>query len=218
MTSIFRILLPCLCAVVLFLTVLPAQPVLADSAGDVLQKIRERAKAWGEIVDIIKSNPDQRMRIAAFEEAVKSGDPELRLSAMEAAFASDDKRLRKAALRHHLNAANEIRVDFLVKDDPSVIEDKFYSAFHGLLFHEIKVDNANDAISVDEHFWSGTLIQDGFDMTFNSRGFAQCVLTMRLADARRMTGRMNCVLHNKRWLRETEGQNKVQLPATVSLH
>jgi hypothetical protein len=88
-------------------------------ASDVLAKIRERAQARNEIINIIRSSDDRSLRIAAFEEAVKADDPELRLSALTAAFESDEVRLRKSAMRHYLNAARAIRIDFVLPDDAS---------------------------------------------------------------------------------------------------
>jgi hypothetical protein len=193
-------------------------PALASSASDVLQRIKERAKAWSEIVEIIKSGDSMMLRIAAFEEAVRGNDPELRLSAMHAAFESDSIRLKKAALRQYFKEAEQIPVQLELPSRPSLIQDKFYGAFHGLTFRDVKVDDGNDLVSVDDQFWSGRLVQDGVDMIYNRPGFASCDLTMRIASPNLMTGGLDCVLRSNRWLRETEGANKVQLPATIALY
>lgn len=195
-----------------------ALPALASSASDILQRIKERAKAWSEIVEIIKSGDSMMLRIAAFEEAVRGNDPELRLSAMQAAFESDSTRLKKAALRQYFKEAEQIPVELELPSRPSLIQDKFYGAFHGLTFRDVKVDDSNDLISVDDRFWSGQLVQDGVDMIYNRAGFASCDLKMRIASPNLMTGGLDCVLRNNSWLRETEGANKVQLPATISLY
>ena len=207
-----------------FASYFPLTPGPATAQSDLVLKIKERAKERAEVIELIKSSEDAGLRLSAFEEAVKSNDPELRLSAMGVAFASKDKRLRKAALRHFLNDRPELRLEFLLPDNADKAQQLLFNEHQALRFKQIKVDPQTDIITFDKRenqFWSGQLIDDGIDLTFKRpRGTGQtlnCILKLRIANASRMTGQLDCVIKARRMLQKSDGKNRGVLPVKVNL-
>ena len=207
-----------------FASYFPLTPGPAMAQSDLILKIKERAKARDEIIELIKSSTEPGLRLAAFEEAVRSDDPELRLSAMGVAFSSNDKRLRKAALRHFLNDRPELRLEFLLPDNADKAQQLLFDQHQALRFMKIKVDPRTDIITFDKYknqFWSGHLIDDGIDLTFKRpRGSGEtlrCILKLRIASASLMTGQLDCVIKARRMLKKSGGKNRGVLPVKVSL-
>ncbi len=198
-----------------------ASPAPAQS--DVLQKIKDRAETRRAIVGLIASGDDTGTRIAAFEEAVRGDDAELRLSAMDAALSSQQPRLRKAALRYFLNGRPELRTEFILPDGANKGQQLLYNKHQALRFMKITVDPQTDIITFGRRkndFWSGQLVDDGFDLTFaRPRPYSEtlnCIMKMRLAGAKELTGNLDCVIKDETWRRQT-GMDHAVIPVRIKL-
>jgi len=186
---------------------LSPRPALAEAS--LLERIQERAKLRGEILELLKSN-DPEMVLAAFEEAVAGEDPELRLSAFEVAFSSKDPRLRKAALRHFLDGRAELRMEVVLPDRPDKAQQLLFDSYHGYRFETLKIDPKSDILTFDQRAnkdWSGQLVEDGFDLTLSTRtstyGWLNCVMNMRIADPKQLTGQFDCTITGQELMQKT---------------
>ncbi len=69
------------------------------SASEIIEQARERARNIEEFKSVL-NDPDQNVRLAAFEVMVTNGDPLMRELALDTGFASTDQVLRGLAFKH----------------------------------------------------------------------------------------------------------------------
>jgi len=84
---------------VLLLSIFAAPPAFADELDDLMEQARERGKYYDRIRTIINTEPDQNVRLAAFDLMVQSEDPHVKSIAIEAGLASTDHLLQAAAFK-----------------------------------------------------------------------------------------------------------------------
>ncbi|MEQ8859936.1 MAG: hypothetical protein RIC56_14935 [Pseudomonadales bacterium] len=79
------------------------------SAAEIIEQARARARQIDEIKQVL-NDPDQTVRLAAFEAMVGSGDPLMRELALDAGFASSDEVLRGQALKHAILGLEQLSI------------------------------------------------------------------------------------------------------------
>tara|TARA_R110000823_G_C15944668_1_gene500789 strand:+ start:488 stop:1102 length:615 start_codon:yes stop_codon:yes gene_type:complete len=77
------------------------------SAADIIAKARERARNIEEFKGVL-NDPDQNVRLAAFEVMVTNGDPLMRELALDTGFASTDQVLRALAFKYAVLGLEQI--------------------------------------------------------------------------------------------------------------
>jgi hypothetical protein len=190
---------------------------------NILDRIQEKAKLRQQVIDLIKSK-DPGIALAAFEEAANDDDPELRLDAFDVAFASEDPKLRKSALRHFLDGRSELRIDVVLPDRPDKGQQYLYDTYHGYRFKTLAIDPKSDILSFDKaanRDWSGQLVEDGFDLSLDTLtstyGRLLCVMTVRIADAQKLTGHVDCNFKGDELLQQTGKVTHAIIPVVITM-
>jgi hypothetical protein len=89
--------------------VFSADALAQASAADIIEEARARARQVEELKQIL-NDPDQNVRLAAFEAMVASDDPLMRELALDAGLASTDQVLRGMALRHAVLSLKQLNI------------------------------------------------------------------------------------------------------------
>lgn len=87
----------------------------AQSAAEVIEQARARARQVEEIKQVL-NDPDQNVRLAAFEAMVGSDDPLMRELALDAGLNSTDQVLRGMALRHAVLGLAQLTISLEVDE------------------------------------------------------------------------------------------------------
>lgn len=82
---------------------------LAASAAEIVEQARERARQIDEIKQVL-NDPDQNVRLAAFEAMMTSGDALMRELALDTGMASTDQVLRGMALKHAILSRDQLTI------------------------------------------------------------------------------------------------------------
>lgn len=94
------------------------------SAAQIVEQARERARQLDEIKQVL-NDPDQNVRLAAFEAMVDSGDPLMRELALDAGIASTDQVLRGLALKYAVLSLEQLNITLsLDPDAPKEVQEK----------------------------------------------------------------------------------------------
>lgn len=91
------------------LTTLCIEAMAQPSAADIVEQARERARQLDEIKQVL-NDPDQNVRLAAFEAMVSTGDPLMRELALDAGLASTDQVLRGLAFKHAVLGLSQLNI------------------------------------------------------------------------------------------------------------
>ena len=95
----------------------------AQSAAEIIEQARARARQVEEIKQVL-NDPDQNVRLAAFEAMVGSDDSLMRELALDAGLNSTDQVLRGMALRHAVLGLAQLTITLAVDTAaPKVIQD-----------------------------------------------------------------------------------------------
>lgn len=95
----------------------------AQSAAEIIEQARARARQVEEIKQVL-NDPDQNVRLAAFEAMVGSDDSLMRELALDAGLNSTDEVLRGMALRHAVLSLAQLTVTLAVDTAaPKAIQD-----------------------------------------------------------------------------------------------
>lgn len=87
-----------------------------DSIDDILEKARAKAQKIEKVKKILNQEPDQNVRLAAFDLLIQNGDPVEHEVALEAGLASADKLLQAAAFKEAIMSLD--RLHLLLKAAP----------------------------------------------------------------------------------------------------
>lgn len=90
----------------------------AQSAAEIIEQARARARQVEEIKQVL-NDPDQNVRLAAFEAMVGSDDSLMRELALDAGINSTDQVLRGLALRHAVLGLSQLTITLAVDDSAS---------------------------------------------------------------------------------------------------
>lgn len=90
----------------------------AQSAAEIVDQARARARQVEEIKKLL-DDPDQNVRVAAFDTMVGSDDPLMRDLALDAGLNSTDQVLRAVALRHTVLGLAQLTIALAVDDSQS---------------------------------------------------------------------------------------------------
>lgn len=103
----------------------PMGDVFAQTtAAEIIEKARERARQVDEIKQVL-NDPDQNVRLAAFEAMVGSDDPLMRELALDAGLSSTDQVLRGMALKHAVLNLAAIHVTLAVDESaPKPVQER----------------------------------------------------------------------------------------------
>lgn len=95
----------------------------AQSTAEIIEQARARARQVEEIKQVL-NDPDQNVRLAAFEAMVGSDDSLMRELALDAGMNSTDQVLRGMALRHAVLGLSQLTFTLAVDSSaPKVIQD-----------------------------------------------------------------------------------------------
>ena len=83
--------------------------VAQTSAADIVEQGRERARQLDEVKQVL-NDPDQSVRLAAFEAMVDSDDPLMRELALDTGLASTDQVLRGLALKYAVLGLEQLNI------------------------------------------------------------------------------------------------------------
>jgi hypothetical protein len=203
-------------AALLLLCLLPALPT--DLAGqDAALRARERAQLLSDF-EAMLDHSDANMRRAAFEEAMQSDDQALRTMAMDKALGGDDQNLQTAALRALLQERSELAVTVILPDRPTPPQEYTFERFHGLRIAQITLEG-------NELHWrhgaqrrTGQLAPGGFQLTTATSGSlvaGRCILSARVAEAKLLTGALECVFPGQ--MEREVGGTRATLPIRIDL-
>lgn len=94
------------------------------SAAQIVEQARERARQLDEIKQVL-NDPDQNVRLAAFEAMVDSGDPLMRELALDAGISSTDQVLRGLALKYAVLSLEQLNLTLTLDPAaPKEVQDK----------------------------------------------------------------------------------------------
>jgi hypothetical protein len=170
-----------------------SQPAVAqDSAADLLEKARAEAAEIEQMKKVINEEPDQNVRLAAFQLMVESSNPAMREIAIESGLASADKLMQSAAFKAAIMELD--RLHLVIRVDPEASDEirKQSQAF---------IDNQGDqyiipldgkdpnAGTFKKGYWAGEII--GTHLTYT---YGKSSGTLDLVDTDSLSG---SILHNK---------------------
>jgi hypothetical protein len=99
-------------------------PLAATDHAGTIDQIRDRARQMEESKQIL-SDPDQTVRLAAFEAMVLGDDDLMREMAIDAGLASTDELLRALALKHALLGLGQLSITLAVDESaPKAIQER----------------------------------------------------------------------------------------------
>ncbi len=94
------------------------------STAELIENARKRAREIQEIKQVL-ADPDQTVRLAAFDAMVGSGNATQREMALDAGLASTDSVLRNLAFKHALLGQDQISITLIVDTEASkVVQEK----------------------------------------------------------------------------------------------
>ncbi len=88
-----------------------------DSIDEILEKARAKAQTIEKLKKVLNEEPDQNVRLAAFNLLIENGDPVMHEVALEAGLASADKLLQSAAFKTAIMDLD--RLHLILKEYPS---------------------------------------------------------------------------------------------------
>ena len=86
---------------------MPAQ----ESMDSIMEKARAQAQEIEKLKKVLNEEPDQNVRLAAFNLMVENGDPTMRAVAIEAGLASADALLQAAAFKEAIMSLDRIHLE-----------------------------------------------------------------------------------------------------------
>ena len=90
-----------------------------DSADQILEKARARAAEIEKLKKVLNEEPDQNVRLAAFDLMISKGDSVMHEIAVEAGLASADKLLQAAAFKEAIMNLARLHLTLVVDPDAS---------------------------------------------------------------------------------------------------
>lgn len=90
-----------------------------DSVDQLLEKARAKASEIEKLKKVINEEPDQNVRLAAFDLMIKDGDNTMHEVAVEAGLASADKLLQAAAFKEAIMSLDRLHLTLAVDTDAS---------------------------------------------------------------------------------------------------
>jgi len=115
-------------------------PALSADKSDLLAKIRANAGQYNELKQLL-NNPDQSIRIAAFDGMVNSGDSALRNIALDEALANTDSTVQALALKEVIMDLDVLNFSMVLPENASEESKKVvkkWSSTYGLTFWKKK--------------------------------------------------------------------------------
>jgi hypothetical protein len=97
----------------LLLLALGPDAIAQQSTAEIIEQARARARQIEEVKQVL-NDPDQNVRLAAFEGMVSSDDPLMRELALDAGLASTDQVLRGVALKHAVMGLAQLSITLAV--------------------------------------------------------------------------------------------------------
>jgi len=95
-----------------------------QTTAEKIEAARQRAKEINEVKQVL-ADPDQAVRLAAFESMATSDDPVMRSMALDAGFASTDSLLRNTAFKYTVLGLEQIIITLIVDTKaPKEIQEK----------------------------------------------------------------------------------------------
>jgi len=174
-------------------------PVLSADKSDLLAKIRANAGQYNEFKQLL-NNPDQNIRIAAFDGMVNSGDSALRNIALDEALANTDSTLQALALKEIIMDLDVLNFSIVLPENASeeskAVVNKWTSSYGLTFFQKNKEEGVFSGKSTDsiqrtgsKKGFGGNL--SGLKVFFSSEGLA-CMGDVVLTAGAILKGTLAC--------------------------
>lgn len=200
-----------------------SSPLMALDLGS-LEAAQERAG----IIDRVKTllaDDSPSVRLAVFEEVMKSDDPVLRSLAFESAFSSDDETLQTAGLRQLLRDRSFLAVEVMSPTEPDQTQAYTYRLWRELMLEELRIDPATDEITGKFHSaannntyrFVGQLTRGGWRLELKAHNSYSCVLALTELSGVDLTGVLDCAIGSVMAGEKYAGGNSASLPIRIRL-
>jgi len=174
-------------------------PVLSADKSGLLSKIRANAGQYNEFKQLL-NNPDQSIRIAAFDGMVNSGDVALRNIALDEALANTDATLQAFAFKEIIM---DLRVlNFSIEKSEGISEEskkivKQWSSTYGLTFSSKQKNKEKGSFEGRTTDYSSSMKGNisGLELIFSSY-HQYCMGTVTLAAGAVLKGTLACPEYN----------------------
>lgn len=186
-----------------------------------LEAAQERAGVLDQ-VRLLLADDSASVRLAVFEEVMKSDDPVLRSMAMESALNSDDDRLATAALRQLFQDREYLSVELLEPRDPSQPQAYTFRVWRELMLSELRIDRATDELSgrfrsADANGrFVGHLTRSGWRIGMSRHGF-DCTLELAQLGGVDLSGALECAISGVHARENNAGGRGATLPFRIRL-
>ncbi|HLV18810.1 MAG TPA: hypothetical protein VKY70_15245 [Pseudomonas sp.] len=205
--------------IALLLTVAAAPALALDISR--LEAAQERAGVLDQVRTLL-ADDSASVRLAVFEEVMKSDDPVLRSMAMESALNSDDERLQTAALRQLFQDREYLSVEIIEPREPSQPQAYTYRIWRELMLSELRIDRATDELSgrfrganVNGRF-VGQLTRSGWRIGL-AGNYYECTLALTQVGGVDLSGALDCAIKGNHRKENNAGGRSATLPFRIRL-
>lgn len=187
----------------------------------------EAAQERAGIIDRVKAllaDDSPSVRLAIFEEVMKSDDPLLRSLAFETAFGSQDEMLQTAGLRQLLHDRSLLAVEVMSPADPDQAHAYTHRVWRELLLEDLRIDPETDEISgrfrtatVSGRNFVGQLTRGGWRLKLTTNNGYACVLALNELSGVDLTGVLDCAINGMMARDSNAAGNSASLPIRIRL-
>ncbi len=174
-------------------------PALSEDKSDLLAKIRANASQYNEFKQLL-NNPDQSIRIAAFDGMVNSGDSALRNIALDEALTNTDSTLQALAFKEIIMGLDVLNFSIALSENVSEKGKKIvtkWSSTYGLTFWSDKRNKETGSFegrTTDHHTGMNGNIS-GLEIIFSSNS-QNCMGKATLTAGAILKGTLACPRHD----------------------
>ncbi|QFU01488.1 hypothetical protein FIU83_07525 [Halomonas sp. THAF5a] len=202
------------------LLALGAAPAMAMDM-DQLEAAKERAGMLDQVRTLL-ADESASVRLAVFEEVMKSDDSVLRSMALESAFSSDDERLETAGLRQLFEDRELLSVELIEPGEPTQAQAFTYQVWRELTLSELRIDQATDELSGSFSGanaygkFVGQLVRGGWIIDMSWSGY-NCSLALSQVSGVDLSGALRCAIGGRYAREESANGDSASLPFRIRL-
>ncbi|MGJ7461897.1 hypothetical protein ACR80S_12420 [Halomonas sp. MA07-2] len=202
------------------LLVLGATPTLALDMSQ-LEAAQERAGMLDRVRTLL-ADDSASVRLAVFEEVMKSDDPVLRSMALESALASGDDRLETAGLRQLFQDRELLSVEIIEPREPTQAQAYTFNIWRELMLSNLRIDRATDELSGRFNSggasgsFAGHLTRGGWRIALSRTGYS-CSLELTQVSGVDLSGALHCAIGGSTAGERYAGGQTASLPFRIRL-
>ncbi|TLF47242.1 hypothetical protein FEI13_16330 [Halomonas urmiana] len=206
--------------VIVLLLALWATPAMAMNMSQ-LEAAKERAGMLDQVRTLL-ADDSASVRLAVFEEVMKSDDPVLRSMALESAFSSGDERLQTAGLRQLFQDRELLSVEVIEPREPSQAQAYTFQLWRELMLKELRIDQATDELSGSFNGarasgkFVGHLTRGGWRVDLSWAGYS-CSLELTQVSGVDLSGALRCAITGRHAREGNAGGQSATLPFRIRL-